>query len=80
MSDLTPEVVVDSKEWCAKHQSQKFWVDCWDCGGEGMSHHDCGEDCCVCLDPEDNVRCDTCYGKGGFKLCVRCAPGAFDEY
>ena len=26
--------------------------------------HDCGEDCCACLYPEPNVRCDICDGKG----------------
>lgn len=43
------------------------WIDCWNCGGEGYSHHDCGEDCCACLEPEDNVRCDICHGKGGWE-------------
>lgn len=43
------------------------WIDCYNCGGEGYSHHDCGEDCCCCLNPEDNVVCDICEGKGGWK-------------
>ena len=42
------------------------WIDCWNCGGEGYSHHDCGEDTCCCLYPEDNVRCDVCNGRGGW--------------
>ena len=42
------------------------WTECWQCGGEGVTHHDCGEDTCCCLNPEDNVRCDICYGKGGW--------------
>ena len=46
------------------------WVDCWNCGGEGFSHHDCGEDCCCCLHPEDNVVCDICRGKGGHSTIV----------
>ncbi len=37
---------------------------CPNCGGTGYSHHDCGEDCCCCLDPDDNVVCDWCNGKG----------------
>jgi hypothetical protein len=38
--------------------------ECWDCHGEG-GYHDCGEDCCMCLDPEDITRdCPTCGGKG----------------
>jgi len=43
------------------------YIDCWNCGDEGYSHHDCGEDCCCCLWPEDNVVCDICNGKGGWK-------------
>lgn len=43
------------------------WVDCWQCGGEGYSDHDCGEDCCCCLNPENNVICDICNGAGGWK-------------
>lgn len=43
------------------------WTECWQCGGEGFSHHDCGEDTCCCLDPEDNVPCDICRGKGGWR-------------
>jgi hypothetical protein len=43
-----------------------LWRVCWQCGGEGVSDHDCGEDCCNCLHPEDNVRCDICEGKGGW--------------
>ena len=39
-------------------------VDCWDCGGEMYTHHNCGEDVCCCADPQPNVRCETCEGKG----------------
>jgi len=41
--------------------------ECWNCAGTGFTHHDCGEDTCCCLDPEDNVRCDTCEGRGYFE-------------
>jgi len=37
---------------------------CSECGGTGYSHHDCGEDSCCCLNPEDNVICDWCEGEG----------------
>ncbi len=37
---------------------------CWNCGGEGYSHHDCGEDCCCCAHPTPNIKCDICYGEG----------------
>jgi hypothetical protein len=70
---------LSTADWCAKHLSEKLWVDCWNCGGEGYSHHDCGEDCCCCLYPEDNVVCDICHGKGAYKVCSTCAPGAFDD-
>jgi hypothetical protein len=38
-------------------------ITCWDCGGEG-GYHDCGEDCCSCLDPENDMECETCGGTG----------------
>lgn len=49
-------------------------VACWTCGGEG-SWHDCGEDCCCCLIPRDNVKCSTCQGRG-VVLCPGCASEA----
>lgn len=38
---------------------------CWACDGEGYVH-DCGEDCCCCLNPEIDYcyPCDECGGKG----------------
>lgn len=56
-----------------------MYVDCYNCAGEGFSHHDCGEDCCCCLDPEDNVTCDICNGNGGWWACPSCQPGSFDD-
>jgi hypothetical protein len=44
--------------------------ECDNCGGEGVSGHECGEDTCCCLDPEDNVTCDWCMGKGGHLVCL----------
>ena len=46
---------------------EKEWIDCWNCGGEGYTHHDCGEDTCACLVPELNVECEVCEGEGGWK-------------
>src|SRR5581483_568283 len=46
------------------------WRECESCDGEGVDGHDCGEDCCACAYPEDNVRCDSCSGKGGFYYCA----------
>lgn len=42
--------------------------DCWKCMGDG-GWHDCGDDCCPCLDPSDVespdwVACDECNGEG----------------
>jgi len=48
---------------------EMFWEECEQCGGEGVDEHDCGEDCCCCLEPVDNMRCDTCQGKGGWNIC-----------
>ena len=64
---------------CDKHRQQKVFVDCWNCE-DGYSHHDCGEDCCVCADPEPNVRCDICRGKGGYYLCPTCAPDSCEGH
>lgn len=43
-----------------------YWVDCWQCGGDGELE-DCFEDTCVCVDPPCyTTRCDICRGKGGW--------------
>lgn len=65
------ETVVTS---CEKCSYELQWRDCWNCGGEGFSDHDCGEDCCCCLHPENNVECDICDGEGGWKACPFCSP------
>jgi hypothetical protein len=58
---------------CGKCGNEKDWRDCYNCE-DGFSSHDCGEDCCCCLHPEDNVRCDICKGKGGWYQCFTCHP------
>lgn len=57
----------------------EYWLDCSYCDENGMSHHDCGEDCCCCLNPEDDVPCDLCNGNGGWFLCVEHAPKGNEE-
>lgn len=49
------------------------WRDCYNCE-DGFSDHDCGEDCCCCLHPENNVPCDICEGEGGWMGCPICHP------
>ena len=44
------------------------WEDCHSCE-DGYSHHDCGEDTCCCLYPDDNVECDVCDGNSGWYRC-----------
>lgn len=78
--DSTRATSVESRvPSCDKGHGEKDWCECWKCGGEGVDGHDCGEDCCCCLYPEDNVRCDICNGKGGWWRCYTCAPATADE-
>ena len=56
---------------CARCGSSIDFARCGNCDEFGNSHHDCGEDCCACLDPdENNVRCDWCGGTGGSWHCI----------
>ena len=55
---------------CARCGSSVEFVECWNCGGDFYVGHDCGEDCCACLHPEPNVRCDICDGQGFFGHCT----------
>lgn len=42
---------------------------CWQClGGGGV--HNCGEDTCACLDPDElNEICEECDGEGQYLVC-----------
>ena len=60
----------ESEEVCAKCGGDVDWEEC-DCE-EGYSYHDCGDDCCVCKNPQPNVICTTCEGKGGWFRCYSC--------
>jgi hypothetical protein len=45
---------------------------CWKCQGAG-GWHDCGEDCCVCADPEELTEdCDECDGNGFVAVEAEC--------
>lgn len=59
---------------CEKCGAQLEYRTCEHCGGEGVSGHDCGEDTCCCLDPEDNIPCDYCDGTGHWLACPVCHP------
>jgi len=72
-------LLADPVETCEKCGTERQWFECWQCGSEGVSGHDCGEDCCCCLHPEDNMRCDICNGKGGWMRCFTCAPLGDEE-
>ena len=66
----------DGREWdnqCARCGSSMQFVDCDNCGGDGLDGHDCGEDTCCCLDPDDNEDCDWCQGSGGHWACLSSA-------
>ena len=59
-----------SDEQCPKcgHEAYRRECECDD----GLSHHDCGEDSCCCVDDSPNVRCDMCLGRGEHVWCRRC--------
>jgi hypothetical protein len=59
-----------SHEACPKCHGHTYSRQCH-CD-EGLSYHDCGDDCCVCVDPEPNVRCDECGGHGYQNWCPKC--------
>lgn len=62
----------DGQQWenqCARCGSSMDWQDCDGCGGEGFAGHDCGEDTCCCMWPEENMLCDFCDGDGGWSVC-----------
>ncbi len=68
---VSPSHPYDGREWdcqCARCGSSLDWHECENCE-DGFSGHDCGEDCCCCLNPEDNIRCDICDGEGGWWSC-----------
>lgn len=58
----------DEPAICEHCECELDWERCDQCE-DGMSDHDCGEDCCACLYPEPNVVCDQCGGAGGWYTC-----------
>jgi hypothetical protein len=58
---------------CARCGSSIAFETCEHCGGSGADGHECGEDCCSCADPEDNVACGICGGDGHYGVCLSSA-------
>lgn len=70
---IGPRPPQDGRDWdccCARCGGEMDFIHCGDCGGEGVAGHDCGEDACMCLRPEDNVACGSCAGAGGWHCCI----------
>jgi hypothetical protein len=66
---MNDEVDILEHRYCKIHECNLYGRDCEDCSGEG-GYHDCGEDCCCCLDPEEpNARCSHCRGTGRLEWC-----------
>jgi hypothetical protein len=54
---------------CARCGSSMDTERCTECD-DGFDGHDCGDDCCCCLYPEENVTCQYCDGKGIWWTCL----------
>lgn len=54
---------------CGRCGSSLEFRECGNCD-DGYVGHDCGEDCCCCADPEDNVACEICHGNGTIAHCL----------
>lgn len=68
--DQNPWILTEGDIACNRcHCCTMVDVECPNCGGTGLDGHDCGEDCCSCIDPEENVKCAVCKGKGGWMEC-----------
>jgi len=73
IANLPPYDEGEGWEWdcqCARCGSSACYEECESCGGECFDGHDCGDDCCCCACPEDNVECQYCGGEGGFHVCL----------
>ena len=66
----------DDRQKCPECGCRMEWAECEVCGGKGVDGHDCGEDCCCCADPEDNIACDCCLGEGGWWVCEACTSNS----
>src|SRR5262245_45461496 len=69
MYTLAAEMEADIDCQCARCGSSILTEHCEYCE-DGYEGHDCGEDCCACLYPEDNVPCQYCDGTGIWHTCA----------
>ncbi len=60
----------DEQPICPECEYELAWECCYQCDGSSVYGHDCGEDCCACLEPEENEPCDECSGIGGWYYCA----------
>lgn len=68
---MTKQTRCSVSSYCEKCGTDLDRTSCWQCFGEG-GFHDCGEDCCPCLEPDLNEPCDECGGEGFIDFCPRC--------
>lgn len=54
------------------------WVDCWNGCDEGWIT-DRHEEDPLWYDEDHVERCDICYGKGGWQLCLTCHPESAND-
>lgn len=65
---MTKPLITDDGD-CAICGSMMELTTCDHCQGEG-GFHDCGDDCCVCADPDEITdECDECDGEGEYLEC-----------
>ena len=55
---------------CGRCGSDINFEACEICDKTGVYGHECWDDTCSCDDPEDNIICDNCLGKGIFSRCL----------
>lgn len=57
----------EERFWKARDQhyepDEPDTIECPECDGDGSLDHDCGEDCCPCVEP-DQMMCSECEGSG----------------
>ena len=59
----------DAREYCAICGCMLEVESCWYCLGD-QGFHECGEDTCACLDPDEVTEiCEECQGEGCYLVC-----------